>query len=368
MMQRAADQPVRTELSAQCAKLRALAILQKGLRHAECAPKSRDDSSHGGNLHLRGRIAHQINLAIPHLPVHWHPATINRYACALPFERLHVFLLEESFETPFGLDSVFANYPYRRALRGFRNQPVKVRRVSRNEPYARRIRWTIFRQPHDGLNKRHGFDRRPTGSARHAAGRTVRAYNTVGMQFLALAAGFDLHSQPAGIGADSQETRVEEKAGSGLLRLPCQSGNQARALNDEVRLRQRHLRRAPVGKQFESPNFIDDAFARRSPHLTSEVIGDDQRARRGFELRLRFQHTDPASATRHARRRKQSGCGTPDDDDFPFAPAWPELIFHVPHGFCAPQWRAFPANQFTMDVTLKNLAASRPPLSLPGSR
>src|SRR6267142_4434633 len=214
MMQRAADQPMRTELSAQCAKLRALAILQKGLRHAQRAPKPRDDSSHCGNLHLCSRIAHQINLTIPDLPVHRHPATINRYACALPFERLHVLLLEESFETPFGLNAVFANYANRRALRGFRNQPVKVRRVIRNKPYARRIRGTIFRQPHDGLNKRHGFDWRPTGSARHAAGGTVRAYNTVRMQFLAFAAGFDLHSQPAGIGADSQETRVEGKSGS----------------------------------------------------------------------------------------------------------------------------------------------------------
>src|SRR6266850_588766 len=181
------------------------------------------------------------------------------------------------------------------------------------------------------------------------------------MQFLALAVGFDLHSQPAGIGADSQETRVEGKSGSGLLCLSCQSGNQERALNDEVRLPQRHLRRAPIGKQFESPNFIDDAYARRNPHLTSEVIGDDQRARRGFELRLRFQHADPASAARYARRRKQSGCGTPHDDDFPFAPAWPELIFHVPHGFWVPQWRAFPANQITLDATVKNLAASPEP-------
>src|SRR2546426_1773352 len=128
---------------------------------------------------FRGRVAHQINLAIPDLPVHRHPATINRYACALPFERLHVLLLEESFETPFGLNPVFSNYPYRRAPRRFRNQPVKVRRVSRNEPYARRIRGTIFRQPHDSLNKRHGFDWRPAGSARHAAGCAVGANDTV---------------------------------------------------------------------------------------------------------------------------------------------------------------------------------------------
>jgi hypothetical protein len=77
--------------------------------------------------------------------------------------------------------------------------------------------------------------------------------------------------------------------------------------------------------------------------LGSELIGDDECARRGFELRLGFQQADAPAPAGHARRRKQSGCGTADDDDFPFAPPLPELIFYVPHDFHLPQWRAFHA-------------------------
>src|SRR6267143_4795189 len=110
-MERAANQPVRPEFFAQCAKLAALAILQQGLRHAERASKSRDDSSHGRDLHLSGGIAYQINFSIPDLPAHRHPLSIDRNARALPFKRLQTLLLEESFETPFGMGPSFSNHP-----------------------------------------------------------------------------------------------------------------------------------------------------------------------------------------------------------------------------------------------------------------
>src|SRR6267143_1128952 len=117
MMQRAADQPVRPKLAAQRAKLLALAILQESLRNAKRTSKSRDDSSHRGNLHLRGGVAYQVNLAISHLPAHRYPATINRYARALPFKRLHTLFLEEPFKKPFGFSPIFANDADCRALR-----------------------------------------------------------------------------------------------------------------------------------------------------------------------------------------------------------------------------------------------------------
>src|SRR3979409_1992939 len=102
-MEGAANQPVRPEFFTQCAKLLALAILQQGLRHAERASKSRDDSSHGRDLHLRRGVTYQINFSIPDLPAHRHPLTIDGDARALPFERLQTLFLEESFETPFGM-------------------------------------------------------------------------------------------------------------------------------------------------------------------------------------------------------------------------------------------------------------------------
>src|SRR6266481_2986530 len=107
-MERAANQPVRTEFFAQSTKLLALAILQESLRHPERASKSRDNSSHGRNLHLRGGITYQINFSIPELPAHRHPLTINRNARSLPLQRLQTLLLEESFEPPFCMHSAYS--------------------------------------------------------------------------------------------------------------------------------------------------------------------------------------------------------------------------------------------------------------------
>src|SRR5882762_545668 len=109
-MERAANQPVRTEFLAQSSKLPALAILQQGLCHAERASKSRDDASHGRDLHLSGGIPYQINFSIRDLPAHRHPLSIDWNARTLPFERLQTLLLEESYETPFGMDASFSNH------------------------------------------------------------------------------------------------------------------------------------------------------------------------------------------------------------------------------------------------------------------
>src|SRR6266478_3036472 len=100
-MERAANQPVRPEFFAQCAKFLALAVLQQGLCHAERPSKSRDNSSHGRDLHLSGGIPYQINFSIPDLPAQRHALTLVLDARALPFQRLEMLLLEESFETPF---------------------------------------------------------------------------------------------------------------------------------------------------------------------------------------------------------------------------------------------------------------------------
>src|SRR2546425_8572738 len=79
------------------------------------------------------------------------------------------------------------------------------------------------------------FRSRPARSARHAARGAIRAYYTVRVQFLALAAGFNCDSQAARVRPNAQETRIEGKRGARLLRLACQCRNQARAFNDEIR-------------------------------------------------------------------------------------------------------------------------------------
>src|SRR5216684_5303068 len=209
MVQRAADQPVRSQFTTQVGKLPALAILQKRLRDAKRAAKTGNDSADGRNFDLRRRVTHQIDFAVPDLTPYRHPAAIDRNARALPFERLQMLLFKEAFEAAFRVAAVLADNTKRAALRRFGDQPVKVGRIIRHEPDARRIRRTIFRQAHDGLNERNGFDRGPAGSARDAASRAIRANYAVRVQLFVLAAGFDLQPQAARIGTDSQETRIE---------------------------------------------------------------------------------------------------------------------------------------------------------------
>src|ERR1700731_5248814 len=179
MVQRPANQPVRSQFTPQGGRLVALAILQEGLRDAERAAKAGNDSSDGRNFYLRGRIPHQIAFAVPDLPPYRNPAAIDRDPRALPFERLQMLFFEEAFETSLRVAAVLADHAERAAFRRFGDQPIKIGRIIRYEPDAGRIRRTIFRQGHDGLNGGHGFDRGPAGSAPHAAPRAPRAHPTL---------------------------------------------------------------------------------------------------------------------------------------------------------------------------------------------
>ena len=120
-----------------------------------------------------------------------------------------MLFFEESFEAALRVAAVLTDHADGAAFRRFRNQPVKIRRVVRHEPDARGVGRTIFRQAHDGLNKRHSFNRRPAGGARHAARCAIRTDDAVRVQFLMFAAGFDVQPQAARVRTDSQETRIE---------------------------------------------------------------------------------------------------------------------------------------------------------------
>ena len=80
----------------------------------------------------------------------------------------------------------------------FRNQPVKIWRVVRNEPDAHRVRRHVFRQRNDRLNQRNRFLLRPTGGLRHAARRAVAAYDRLRIHFFARSVGcaFDFDDEP----------------------------------------------------------------------------------------------------------------------------------------------------------------------------
>src|SRR6266705_960591 len=217
MVQRAADQPVRSQFAPQGCKLVALAIPQKRLRDTERAAKTGNDSADGRNFDLRLRVTHQIDFAVPDLPVYRPPAAIDGDTRALPFERLQMLFFEEAFEAALRVAAVLANHADGAAFRRFGDQPVKVGRVIRHEPDASRIRRAIFRQPHDGLNEGHGFDRRPPRGTRNAARGAIRAHDAVHVQLFALGAGFDFQPQATRVWTDAQETRVKSLRRARLL-------------------------------------------------------------------------------------------------------------------------------------------------------
>ena len=54
--------------------------------------------------------------------------------------------------------------------------------------------------------------------------------------------------------------------------------------------------------KLESANFIDDAFAGCSSQLIAEMVGDNQGARRGIEVRLGFKDPNAAASSCDFRR------------------------------------------------------------------
>src|SRR3989441_11977742 len=94
------------------------------------------------------------------------------------------------------------------------------------------------------------FRSRPARSARHAARGAIRAYYTVRVQFLPLAAGFNFDSQAARVRPHAQETRIESKSCAPLLRLAGQCRDHGRAFNDEIRTGPGDCGRGAVGELF----------------------------------------------------------------------------------------------------------------------
>src|SRR5260370_14877439 len=121
MMQRATDQPVRSQFAPQGRKLAALAVLQKSLRDAQRAAKTSNNPPDGRNFDLRRRVPHQINLAAPDLPPNRHPTAIDPDTRALPFQRLEIFLFEKAFETALRIAAVLARNGNRTAFRRCRD-------------------------------------------------------------------------------------------------------------------------------------------------------------------------------------------------------------------------------------------------------
>src|SRR5258705_655198 len=213
MMQRFADEPMRIEFTPQSAQFVALPRTQQCIRDALSAAKASHNSAYRGDFHLRSRIAYQKNAAVSHAALYWNPFAIDRNASPLPLQRFQAFLFQKALDALFCfLPATLSNDAQRSTRFVFRNQPVKIRRVVRDEPHPRGIRAAIFREANNRLNQWDGFDRRPSGGTADPAGRPIRANHRVRVYFLPLAPGFNFQTETAGIRCESKKMRIKRKS------------------------------------------------------------------------------------------------------------------------------------------------------------
>ena len=158
------------------------------------------------------------------------------------------FFSRNSRETLLRVAAVLTDNSERAPLRGFGNQPIKIGSIVGNEPDARRVRWMILRQAHNGLYQRDCFNGRPPGAARDPAGSAVRSDDALRMQFRALSGAIDLTRESAAIRSEPKKARIEGKFSPSLLCATRQRGDQTRAFDDEIRPGKGDLCRASIRK------------------------------------------------------------------------------------------------------------------------
>src|SRR5438445_956122 len=206
------DQPMCVEFTAQRTKFAVLFRAEKSIGNTLRATESGDDASYGGHFYLCGGITNQENPAAPDATLDGNPFAIHGDARALPLQRLHIFLFEETLDALFRfLTAAFADDSKSSAGFIFGNEPVKVWGVVRNKPHSCGIRATIFGKPHQGLNQRDCFDGRPSGRAADSTGRTVGAHHMTGVQLFAAARGFYVKTQTARVRSETKKVQVKRK-------------------------------------------------------------------------------------------------------------------------------------------------------------
>ena len=298
MVQRAAQQQMQIELAAQAAQLAAFATAENAFGDAQRAAETGDRPADGGNFYVSGRVADEVHGALAELPLHGNPAVVRGNARALKFDGVELALFEEALEAAARIRAIFADDAERAALARFGNQPVEIRRVVRDEPDARGIGRHVFRQRHDRLHERNGFERRPSGRARDAAGGSVTSDNGVGANFLAAAVfgALGLDDETAAIRMQAAKAAAELDFRASLLRLRRESLDQSAALDDEVGIVERDGGGAAVGEKLEAANFVEDAALGGAAQERAHPVRNYQRARLGLEGFDALEHADGKSS------------------------------------------------------------------------
>jgi hypothetical protein len=76
MVQRFAQQQMGIQLTAEREQFRTLFLIQDGFCHTQRAAKTGDDAADGGDLHLSGSVANEVNLSRAKFAAHRNPAPI----------------------------------------------------------------------------------------------------------------------------------------------------------------------------------------------------------------------------------------------------------------------------------------------------
>ncbi len=247
-------------------------------------------------------------------PPHRDPAVVDGNASSLKFNRIELALFEEAFEAAAHVGSRLADHAQRAARGRFGDEPVKVGRVVRHKPDARRVRRHVLRQGHNRLDQRDGLERRPSGGTSHAAGCAVTTDDGVGVNLFAGAVGaaLRLDNEPSSVGMERVEAAAELDLHPGALRLGGKALNQGAPLDDEIGMIQADRRGAAIGEKLEAADFIEDAAFGGAAQEREHAMSDDQSPRGRFEGFDAFQDADGEAAPRQQKRGKQSG-GRPAD-------------------------------------------------------
>jgi hypothetical protein len=91
--------------------------------------------------------------------------------------------------------------------------------------------------------------------------------------------------------------------------------DQSASLDNQVRIFQGNIGAAPICKQFEAPDFIDDASLRSRAKQVPHPMRHNERPLRRLERFDTLKHTDGYAFTGKQRGCKKAGGGTADYGD-----------------------------------------------------
>src|SRR6202522_4874275 len=133
------------EFAPQRTQLAAHPTVEDRFGGAQRSAETRHRSADGRDFYLGGRVSHEINRPVADLLPNRNPLFVDRNTRALKFERSKASLLEKILKMLARFTHRFADYSQRSVRFRFRDEPIKIRRILRDEPHARGVRRQVLR-------------------------------------------------------------------------------------------------------------------------------------------------------------------------------------------------------------------------------